>query len=101
MSSIEEFIIEQARLGENPPEIVEVNGTTLIRTALETEKTVATVKRNTKTRKVQVLAYEEWSDGVWVKHTSEFQHVEGKRAYNARVRYSRPESIIELEYPNR
>ena len=96
MENIVEKIEEWAKSGETPQEEIVVNGTTLLKSSLETDKVIATLKRDLKTRKVKVLAYEEWSDGVWVKHTSEFINVDGKRPYKPRIRYSRPEDVVEL-----
>jgi len=97
MENVQELIKDWAALGDSPPEEITINGQTLLKSSLETSKVVATLKRDKKSRKVQVLAYEEWSDGVWVKHQSIITNTNGKRKYNARVNYSRPEAVVSLE----
>ena len=97
MENIQEQIKDWAALGDSPPEETVINGKTLLKSSLETSKVVATLMRNKKSRRVQVLAYEEWSDGVWVKHQSIINNTNGKRKYTARVNYSRPESVVKLE----
>ena len=98
MENIQEFVEQMAQVGRTPADEIVNHGVKLIKSNdVAGAKIVATVKRNTKTRKVTVLAYEEWSDGYWVKHTSEFNRTEGARQYTPRIRYSRPEQIVSLE----
>jgi len=97
-TNLKEFIQEKAVNGETVVEEVTSMGAKLLKSYdVSSQQVSAILKRDLKTRKVKVLAYEEWSDGVWIKHVSEFKTTEGKRGYNPRVRYSRPDSVISIE----
>jgi len=97
-TNLKEFIQDKAVNGEPVAEEITSMGAKLLKSFdVSTEQVSAILKRDLKTRKVKVLAYEEWSDGVWVKHVSEFKTSEGKRGYNPRVRYSRPDSVLSIE----
>jgi hypothetical protein len=97
MENVQEYIMDEVSKGSTPADKIENNGVTLLRSRAVTGDVNATVKRSTKTRTVKVLAFEEWSDGVWVKHQAEFKNTEGKRQYTPRIRYSRPNQVVSIE----
>lgn len=55
---------------------------------------VATFKRKERTRKLRVLAFEEWTDGKFLRCVADFSHENNKRKYSARPSRNSIDDIV-------